>query len=63
MDWSSGILPSVILGGILAIMIVRIIMSKLKEHKNGTCGCGCPGCNGSCHPSAAAGREQKEEKE
>lgn len=33
MDWILRILPSVIVGGILAVIIVLIIMSKLKERK------------------------------
>lgn len=46
MDRISGILPSIIAGGILVIIIVLIIMSKIKEHKHGGCGCGCPGRTG-----------------
>ena len=61
MDWISGILPSVIVGGILAVIIVLIIMSKLKERKKGGCCCGCPGCTGSCLHCAANVIKQKEE--
>ena len=61
MDYISGILPSIILGGILVIIIVLIIISKIKERRHGVCGCGCPGCTGSCPHSSVTDIEQKEE--
>ncbi|MCR5738554.1 MAG: FeoB-associated Cys-rich membrane protein [Lachnospiraceae bacterium] len=61
MEQITEILPSVIAGGILAIIIVLIIMSRIRERKHGGCSCGCPGCTGSCPHCSAAGTEHKEE--
>ena len=60
MNWILGILPSVIAGGILAIIVVLMIIGKIKERKHGGCGCGCPGCNGHCPHSSVTDIEQKE---
>ena len=60
MNWISGILPSVIAGGILAIIVVLMIIGKIKERKHGGCGCGCPGGNGHCSHSSVTDMEPKE---
>ena len=41
------ILPTLIVGIIVAVIIVLAIVSLVRQRKKGGCSCGCEGCSGS----------------
>ncbi len=61
MEWISANIATIVAAAVLFLIVGLIIKSKLKEHKQGGCGCGCPGCTGSC-PHTASNKNKTEEK-
>ena len=55
MEWISTNAATIIAAAILLIIIALIIRSKVRERKQGGCGCGCPGCSGSCPHTGSTG--------
>ena len=55
--WIMENLASIILLLVVAAIVFFLIRSKIKERKQGACGCGCEGCSG----CAAQKREERYE--
>lgn len=63
MEEITNALPTIVIGAVLLIIVVLIVRSKIREHKQGGCNCGCPGCNGSCGHSSVLSVDKKETKD
>ena len=46
MYWISENLASLVLLLVVAAIVFFLVRSKIKERKQGSCDCGCAGCNG-----------------
>ena len=46
MTWISENLATIVLLLVVAAILFFIVRSKIKQRKQGTCGCGCEGCSG-----------------
>ena len=46
MYWISENLASLVLLLVVAAIVFFLVRSKIKERKQGSCGCGCAGCSG-----------------
>ena len=46
MSWIEENLASLVLLLVVVAIVFFLIRSKLKEHKQGSCSCGCAGCSG-----------------
>ena len=46
MYWISENLASLVLLLVVAAIVFFLVRSKIKEQKQGSCGCGCAGCSG-----------------
>ena len=44
--WLSENLASIVLLLVVALIVFFIVRNKIKQKKQGTCGCGCSGCSG-----------------
>lgn len=62
MEWFTNVMPSILIGIVLAVIVFLIIRSKIRERKRGGYSCGCPGCSGTCPHSAGSNIKQHEEK-
>lgn len=60
MEWIMNNLSTIVIGVIFLIIMALVIRSIVKERRQGGCGCGCPGCNGSC-PHSAMNHKNAEE--
>lgn len=50
MTWISENLATIVLLLVVAAILFFIVRSKIKQRKQGTCGCGCEGCSGCAAP-------------
>jgi len=49
--WIAENLASIVLALVVAAILIFLIRSKVRQRKQGTCGCGCSGCSGcTAHP-------------
>lgn len=62
-EWISANIATIVVAAVLFLIVALIVKSKLKEHKQGGCGCGCPGCTGSCPHTASIGSNKNKTEE
>ena len=46
MSWIAENIASIVLLLAVILIVFFLVRSKIKERKQGSCGCGCAGCNG-----------------